>query len=538
MPIRKEYFEIRDLPSLSGRSWIPLREVSHHAQQASSADILKAEVFVGVATAAVFSSKHTTVDRIGWSELDLSPHRAATEKWGYRAVDVFRTWKEEPLGINLVIVQMLEEVSQEIWHLHPDLVLALDLIQEGDRWYRPAEGWIEVVRMKRNEDGQPVLLEIRSEFLADYLAAREMELFCSSYSERIVVSQTDPGYGWHEGKFHDQVGRDILEAITTTAGYPYPTGTFWTRGAIWRTEWVEGGKLSTRVRGDKNPQEIAFALKNDGSRVSGNQLKGAMSWLYFDPALVTTLLRHRGGRLHWASQETGGLGATRFTLHFGLNDLGLITVFAKDIGDLAEWEQRLWSAHNVTPEGGVSRELFAAQMEVNPADTTAPETELPKVLESLDTAFRKHYGVNLLREHEAVESLLRRAHRFQAVEVGGLLELAKELTRLFVERVDVDAVVAQIALAKGEKKPGSLKAIERLLSGMVSVDEARTVMAPLFGIYDLRLADAHLGSGLIDTGKKRAGVDDGAPAAMQGRQLLQGFVNTITRITDIISSSR
>lgn len=45
--------------------------------------------------------------------------------------------------------------------------------------------------------------------------------------------------------------------------------------------------------------------------------------------------------------------------HFGVNDLGLITVFAKDIGRLDPWEQRIWSAHNVTPDGGPSRELVA-----------------------------------------------------------------------------------------------------------------------------------------------------------------------------------
>jgi len=457
------------------------------------------------------------------------------ESWGYHEADVFRTWTEEPLGINLVIVQMIETLSQEIWHLHPDLVLALDLMQEGDRWFRPAEGWIEVVRLKRSDDGRPTLLEIRSEFLGDYLAARDMRLFCSSYSERIVVSQTDPEYRWPDQQFSQKAGRDILEAITMPGEYPHPKGTFWTRGAIWRTEWIEAGKLSIRIRGDKDPQEISFALKADGGRVAGSQLAGAMSWLYFDPALVATLLRYRGSRLYWHSQETGGLGATGFTLHFGLNDLGLITVFAKDIGGLPQWEQRLWSAHNVTPEGGVSRELFAAQMEVKPAASKAPEREIPLVLDNLDAAFEQRYGAKLLRTHEAVNGLLRSSHRFQAVEEGGLLELSKELTRLFVERVDVDAVVSQIALTKGEKKPGSLKAIERLLSGLASVEEARTVMGPLFGIYDLRGASSHLGSGLIEGGKKRAGVDDRQPAPIQGRQLLQSFVDTIRRITDLIA---
>jgi hypothetical protein len=226
---------------------------------------------------------------------------------------------------------------------------------------------------------------------------------------------------------------------------------------------VEPGKISTRVRGDDDAHTSTFVLENDGSRAAGSALDGAMSWLYFDPTLVTTLLRHRGGGLRWFSRETGALGATRHGVHFGVNRLGLITVFAKDIGRLASWEQRLWAAHNVTPDGGVSKELFAAQMEAQPAATVAPESELSSALDDLDKAFSAKHGGALLRDHETVASLLLRAHRFQAAERDGLLELSKEVTRLFIERIDVDAILAVIgAPKKGDKKPGSLKALKNL----------------------------------------------------------------------------
>lgn len=61
------------------------------------------------------------------------------------------------------------------------------------------------------------------------------------------------------------------------------------------------------------------------------------------------------------------------------------------------------------------------------------------------------------------------------------------------------------------------------------------MMAPLFGIYDLRLADAHLGSSLVASGKARAGVEDAVPPAMQGRQLLQSFVDTLRLVTDVLA---
>jgi hypothetical protein len=358
-----------------------------------------------------------------------------------------------------------------------------------------------------------------------------MELYCSSYRERIAVTATKPALGWEEDQFQEESGRDRREGLTINATYPYPAGHFWTRGALWRTEWVAAGTLSTRVRGDVDPHTTTFALENDGTRALAGQLAGAMSWLYFDPVIVAALLRHRSGKLRWATGETGVLGATNYGVHFGVNRLGLITVFAKDIGGLQAWEQRLWSAHNVTPDGGVSRELFAAQMEVNPAATVAPEIELPVEIRNIDMAFRARHGAALLRDHDSVPQLLRRAHRFVAAEPDGLLELAKELTRLFAERVDVEAVAAAISLPKANKKLGSLKALEKLVAHHRSEGEAATMLAPLFGIYDLRLADAHLGSGKIASGKARAGVNDSQPAAMQGRQLIRSFVDTLRAIT-------
>ena len=61
------------------------------------------------------------------------------------------------------------------------------------------------------------------------------------------------------------------------------------------------------------------------------------------------------------------------------------------------------------------------------------------------------------------------------------------------------------------------------------------MMAPMFGIYDLRLADAHLELSRVASGKERAGVDDAAPPAMQGRQLLQSFVDTLRLIADVFA---
>jgi hypothetical protein len=75
----------------------------------------------------------------------------------------------------------------------------------------------------------------------------------------------------------EEENRDRREGRTCGAEYPDPEGSFWTRGALWRTEWVELGDGSVRVRGDKDPHVATFALKNDGTRATGDLLAGVMS---------------------------------------------------------------------------------------------------------------------------------------------------------------------------------------------------------------------------------------------------------------------
>jgi len=536
MPIQQKYFEWRDVLPLQGRPWIPLRHDADVPIAVPAPDIVELREYTGIATAAIHDTHKAAAEKVTWGDLGVGAHRGGMEPWGYRASDLFYHGPNYPIGINLVIDQYLEDEHLHIWHLHPDLTLALRLLREGDCWFRPEEGWAEVVRLKRDAEGRPTLLEIRAEYLGDYLSARGMALYCSSYRQRSATTVDKPVYSWPDGAFAEVSGRDERDGQTGPGRWPTPSDQYRTMGALWRTEWVQPSGLSTRIRGDKDPHTTSFVLENDGTRARGDELAGASTWLYFDPTIVSTLMRHRGASLHWYSAETGGLGAST-SVHFGVNRVGLITVFAKDIGALDPWEQRLWSAHNVTPEGGVAEELFAAQMEVTPASTMAPESQLAAALAEIDAAFATKFGASLLRDDEAVPRLLRRAHRFQAAEAEGLLELSKEVTRLFMERVDVDAVLAPLNLPKPKdgRKPGSNKAIEKLLGSLMPEADARTMMAPLFGIYDLRLADAHLGSSNVASGKTRAGVDDSAPAAMQGRQLLDTFVATLRQITAAIA---
>ena len=61
-------------------------------------------------------------------------------------------------------------------------------------------------------------------------------------------------------------------------------------------------------------------------------------------------------------------------------------------------------------------------------------------------------------------------------------------------------------------------------------------MGPLFGLNDLRNAGSHLGSSFVQSGLERLSVDDRAPHAVQGLQLLESVVGALRDIERTIAA--
>jgi hypothetical protein len=128
-------------------------------------------------------------------------------------------------------------------------------------------------------------------------------------------------------------------------------------GEFWRDEWIEHQGLSVRVRGDDDPSVLEFIVDPDGTRMPSTSLddEDIGRWLWFRPDVIKAFLGRRGFTLDWYTGETRALGSTSgYRTHFGLNSSDYLTVYAYDIARLPTWEQRIWAAYNVGPEGGVS----------------------------------------------------------------------------------------------------------------------------------------------------------------------------------------
>jgi hypothetical protein len=458
--------------------------------------------------------------------------------------------------------------------------MALGLLKEDDEWIRPNEDYSVVARLRRNQEGRPIALEIKNEFLRDYLAARSMALRVTSYREREWIVDDAKMIKWPEGGIEHKSEQDHFRAqiIPILEGYhpveggfavyrisrtdvdpdedvPRPgpetdantasesrTGVhkgetlFRILGELWRDEWIEPAIKSVRIRGDKAPTGIRYIVDASGDRASSEDLKNHEDprWLWFRPEVVLSLIRRRGGKLEWYTRETGDVSCSPgYRVHFGVNAEGLITVFASDVASLPNWQQQIWAGFNTAPIGGVSRELLSAQMETRVAETIAPETVLPDVMNALDEVFSARMGGPLFRSHPSTKELITAAHRFRAVEEGGLLALAKDLVRLTADRIDA-AALQRVIPPPAKEIWGSLKSLEKYIATILPEDRARSLMSPLVGAYQLRLGDAHLPPSDLEEAYRLVRVDRASSRVKQGFQLIAPIIWTLVQVERIL----
>jgi hypothetical protein len=224
-----------------------------------------------------------------------------------------------------------------------------------------------------------------------------------------------------------------------------------------------------------------------------------------------------------------------YRVHFGVNQLGSLNVYAYDVARLPQWQQRIWAGHNTSPDGGVSAELLAAQMRARPANTIAPEAKLVAAMAGLDEGFCQLFGVPVFHHHDATEAIADKVHRFRAIDEHNLLALAKDIARLTADRLDMSAL--HKAFGKPDQKLGSLKTLEWGLGHSVSKEEARSLLTTLVGIYELRLGDAHLPATEIAQAYAMAGVDRALGLIEQGKAMINNAAVALEKIRGTLRST-
>lgn len=579
--MNQSWFEMLDLRKrkLDNSVWVPLRAEKSIKNDIGFGKVGYQDEFIGHGVLMVPIDKKNATEKLSWTDIGIMPSHGLNFVFGnYSRTDLYKS--DDFQGTFLVLNQTFDNnYDNHEWHLNQDLVISLGLKKEGDIWVCPREGYIEVAKLERDKGGAPILLQIKNQFLKDYLCATGCGLYISSYFSRDEIFDDRSILSWSEDTKNSKDGKDFWECRVMEiheGGFPFgkkvavshvsrtdvhededvpdmtsfPTdenvkSKFYERsfkgkklfrimGELWKYEWINPAPTSPITLGHEQPIDIYYIVDAAGKKESGKELTNGGKWLWFKPDLVLALLSKRGGFLTWYTKDTGNIScAPAWGVHFGMNDLGLITVYAKDVGNLPLWQQQIWVGHNISPEGGISKELHASQVKAEPASTKAPEAFISRVIDEINEVSKKRFNIQFFRGHNSVNNIINSINRFRAVDDKGLFSLAKDIARIIVDDIDVDGLQKIAKPPKGTKW-GSIKTIENLLALKIPQEAARRITGPLVGIYELRLGDAHLPSNDIENSFDLINIDRNLPSVIQGYQMIFACVDNLHLILSII----
>ncbi len=555
-------------------TWVPLRaSVKIEQGNPRVTEVGHISEYFGCGSVA-FPPKHREVaENLSWGRIGIS-HSArpfAYEDGYYSPVEEYQYNDKEPIGVELVFEHDQPVVGGRHWLLNPDLIIALRLIKEGSNWVRPEEDFVVVARETSDEDGSHSQIEIKREFLLDYLAARGLSLRLSYYRQRVenVSALRDSDYAELSDRDDQRDGGRFelrIRGLNDVFGGSWTSFRVWrtdvdpdedapvmgperddntesehreghrggyegvrVEGEFWRDEWINSQQHSMRVRGDEDPARPQFIVETDGTRMPSRDLddEDIGRWLWFRPGIVSELLGHRGFSLKWYTGETGAIVSTSgYATHFGINASDLITVYARDVARLPTWEQHIWASHNVVPEGKVSAELLASQVAAEPASTHAFEELLFATMRMLEESFRKELNIPLFSHDIDDAAAMQHVSRFMSKDRASLLRLAKELVRVFSDRLNVREL-RKLSTHVDKERLGSNKLLQDVLAQKIGADESRRIFRVIAGVYDMRVGDAHPTGSRIVEALELAGVDQNQSFLRQGQQLIYNFGSAI-----------
>jgi len=554
--------------------WIPLKERSVLLREGSFGYLGYIEEYLGVSSIAVPLSQRPEAEKLGWTDIGTrSSNRGYVENGEYITAQTYQNNDKALNAEYLVLERGGNRIEASEWDLNQDLTCTLELKRESDKWYAISYGYEEVAKLERDRESKAMSLSMKASYLKDYLFARKMALYITSYRSRRQVVEDSSHIKWDspkveetksdrwEGRVNEIIeGGDpfgssyaVMHVSRTDVDYDedipepgFPTDgnvetkswegkfegkkLFYIDGELWRNEWVEPALISNIVCDEELEPTVFFITDNNGKSENRKTLVNGIRWLWFNPSVIEAILNIRGSSLGWYTRDTGTVGCSPgYEVHFGINSIGLINILAKDIALLPDWQQKVWAGYNVPPDGKVSAELLMSQMQAKPASTQAPEDYLLSGIVLLNKLISDKFGVSVFKEHADANEILKRIHRFRAVTKEGLFELAKDIYRFVGERIDTEEI-KKVVNPKKDEKWGQLKSLEKLLALKVGEETAYTLVSPLWGIYSLRLTDSHLPPNDISEAYSLCRIDTNMPTVFQGYQLLESCVTCVFEI--------
>lgn len=535
----KDWLEIREARNIDPNksSWVTIYE--NREKQIGDYFYIGSKHEINRTKAILFKKNlFELTNTLRWPDVNMDDHKPIVSPM-YNKAGTFICHNNKIKGEFLVLEQYLENKHE--CYLSEDIAMALDLQRKGDIWYAVKEDDIPVVELERDKKQEPIRIKIKTEHLKDYLCARKCGLMLYGYYERRCWEKEALELNWENHKWQGNMieekndweewelhKNDIVEGT----GHPYGSKTHISR--IYRTDvnvmddvpeikgeptdtnidgesfevehkgkriqqisaemqtrhWITPVGKSPRVRGDVIKSKIKFINAADGTKVILDNNKEYDGWLWFKPKVIEEILNNKKNNINWFSEDTAQISIPyEGRIPFGMNNIGLITVYMDDLKYLSERWKIFWLKYNVTPDGKGSKELLSAQVYADPVRTIPPEIALYIVTKELNDNFVAKYNENFFNEDIIPEDFYRTIHRFIVSSNEELYALCNIINICLIENIN-EKLLEKLT---PEIKSKSLKRMEYLLEKKHY--KGKEIMRPLHAIRDLRHKAAHTNLG-------------------------------------------
>jgi hypothetical protein len=247
-----------------------------------------------------------------------------------------------------------------------------------------------------------------------------------------------------------------------------------------------------------------------------------------------------GYRLTFSSTTYGTIQTEENSISFGINRHGNVVMWLGDIATLPENEQYYLRSENIPSDHALGSEFYDGQIEIVFTPKTKENELFALRSDFLEKCF-KRFGLALGHlESEAFDL----AYDFNPPVIDTPKErrhVADMLNKVYLESLNngaLDKVVKQL----GAKSPGSgsLKRLQTILETINPNDDVKSLLSPLYVLYDLRVVYSHLtgetSSTQLEAVTSRLGLLPDASLSDIYAKLIAGLINTYIGMAKLVEA--
>lgn len=242
--------------------------------------------------------------------------------------------------------------------------------------------------------------------------------------------------------------------------------------------------------------------------------KGFLTPLFFNIEVLLKYFHHPDYSVDLGANTYGDIyHQGEHMISFGISETNNIIMWLGDVGALPVEEQFYLRSENICSDHTISSEFYEAQIDVIWAEPSN-EHKLFKIRKTLYEKVLSQFYLSLTQLETETVKLAQKIQRPIVNTENAFSQVIIAMNMLFVESINSKNIKAFIKKAHPEidlGQKGGLKIFETWIDLYTDDLDSKNIISPLFVLYDLRIAMAHLQSEetkieLLSSGRTRLGL--------------------------------